>query len=455
MAVEALQEGTGNYIKIVEDNNIETVSDRMISIQKICGLLPMEIRWINGHKEYLYDITSKITFERYLETVDFSKDDIVTIFRQIIEIKERLEEYLLDGENLAISSDMIFVEKNELVISGIYSQDKFNGNIDALSRLLETIMHYMNKSDKELVFFVYSLHRVTKEDNCTWSDIKENLYGYDAQNCYNDSSYQKSTEANSANSKVDYQNNRKDIYYGGSKSGYQNIKRDEYEEKMQKKFHKSDLKCQLTKRNDDKNIKSLEKRKSAKESRIERKMKKISYKDYIFSGISFVVGILIPIVLYFCGIFNKSISGRIDVLKLVGACALFVGVGVYVAYRLLPEKKFVFAGKKEREEEVYDDIKLHVCLIPRFGKDNSIVIGHFPFSVGLSEEKVDSVINAEGVEKVHARFENEGASVYVIDFETDSGTFWNGERLVPWEKKLLKDGDFLKIGDREFVVEIT
>ena len=43
----------------------------------------------------------------------------------------------------------------------------------------------------------------------------------------------------------------------------------------------------------------------------------------------------------------------------------------------------------------------------------------------------------------------------VVDEESENGTFCNGERLVPGQKKILRDGDILRFARLEYVVEIT
>ena len=52
---EIVKDGSGNYLKISGDTR-ETYSDRVFFYQEIQGFLPLEIRWINGKKEYFYDI---------------------------------------------------------------------------------------------------------------------------------------------------------------------------------------------------------------------------------------------------------------------------------------------------------------------------------------------------------------------------------------------------------------
>ena len=98
---------------------------------------------------------------------------------------------------------------------------------------------------------------------------------------------------------------------------------------------------------------------------------------------------------------------------------------------------------------------LSVCLIPCQGKEEPVPLSHFPFLIGSERERVDGVLCAKGVSAIHAQFVREGDVVYLLDEESGQGTFYNDTRLVPWQKTKVKDGDILRFGTGEYVVEIT
>ena len=82
---EYVQEGTGNFLRILSDDR-ETFADEMFSYQDIQGFLPLEIRCINGKKEAFYDITGKIPLRIYLKEQKFTLSVIRDIFRQILDL---------------------------------------------------------------------------------------------------------------------------------------------------------------------------------------------------------------------------------------------------------------------------------------------------------------------------------------------------------------------------------
>ena len=67
-------------------------------------------------------------------------------------------------------------------------------------------------------------------------------------------------------------------------------------------------------------------------------------------------------------------------------------------------------------------------------------------SLGKKKEEVDVVLEDSSVSRIHARIIQEGAEYYLEDLNSTNGTFKNGLRLQPYEKRKLEAGDELKCG---------
>ena len=52
------------------------------------------------------------------------------------------------------------------------------------------------------------------------------------------------------------------------------------------------------------------------------------------------------------------------------------------------------------------------------------------------------------VSRLHARIIKEGEEVYIEDLNSTNGTYKNGLRLRPYEKRKLDEGDEIKCGKR-------
>ena len=67
-------------------------------------------------------------------------------------------------------------------------------------------------------------------------------------------------------------------------------------------------------------------------------------------------------------------------------------------------------------------------------------------SIGKKREEVDLVLEDISVSRIHARILDEKGSVYLEDLNSTNGTFKNGLRLQPYEKRKLEIGDEIKCG---------
>ena len=73
-------------------------------------------------------------------------------------------------------------------------------------------------------------------------------------------------------------------------------------------------------------------------------------------------------------------------------------------------------------------------------------IGKPILSLGKKKEEVDVVLEDSSVSRIHARITREGSEYYLEDLNSTNGTFKNGLRLQPYEKRKLDPGDEIKCG---------
>lgn len=67
-------------------------------------------------------------------------------------------------------------------------------------------------------------------------------------------------------------------------------------------------------------------------------------------------------------------------------------------------------------------------------------------TIGKKKGEVDAVLQDSSVSRMHARITKEGKEYYLEDLNSTNGTFKNGLRLQPYEKRKLESGDELKCG---------
>lgn len=68
------------------------------------------------------------------------------------------------------------------------------------------------------------------------------------------------------------------------------------------------------------------------------------------------------------------------------------------------------------------------------------------YMIGKRKEDVDLVLDDFSVSRMHARISKEVDGMYIEDLNSTNGTYQNGIRMQPYEKKKLEIGDEIKIG---------
>ncbi|MGN1145330.1 MAG: DUF6382 domain-containing protein [Acetatifactor sp.] len=66
--------------------------------------------------------------------------------------------------------------------------------------------------------------------------------------------------------------------------------------------------------------------------------------------------------------------------------------------------------------------------------------------LGKKREEVDICLEDISVSRIHARIVKEEEKVYIEDLNSTNGTLINGQRLQPYEKRKLEEGDEIKCG---------
>lgn len=85
-------------------------------------------------------------------------------------------------------------------------------------------------------------------------------------------------------------------------------------------------------------------------------------------------------------------------------------------------------------------------------QEKQIPLNHFPFSIG--QENTDFVIPKRVVSHTHATISSQNGGYYVMDENSSNHTYLNGQRLAPYTKVELQDGDTLRLADESMTFHI-
>lgn len=107
MIKEQWSDSTGSYIRLSGDDK-DRMSDRILTGNCVKGILPLDIEYVNGNREYVYETSGYKSISDMLEETPLSKEQWVSVISNIIMIGQELEEYLLDSEHMVITTDTLF-----------------------------------------------------------------------------------------------------------------------------------------------------------------------------------------------------------------------------------------------------------------------------------------------------------------------------------------------------------
>lgn len=109
--------------------------------------------------------------------------------------------------------------------------------------------------------------------------------------------------------------------------------------------------------------------------------------------------------------------------------------------------------EEEFGKTIYIEETTKIKTVGLYKTDGELVVllEKFPFVIGKKKEAVDLALNDYSASRVHARIVREEGGIYVEDVNSTNGTYKNGLRLQPYEKRKLEVGDELRFGKTEYV----
>lgn len=86
------------------------------------------------------------------------------------------------------------------------------------------------------------------------------------------------------------------------------------------------------------------------------------------------------------------------------------------------------------------------------GLEQTLRPDKFPYLIGKDKTRVDGVLCADTVSRVHARILEEGGQLYVEDYNSTNGTYLNGRLLPMNTPTLMEKGDRIVFATEEYVL---
>jgi len=421
-----------NYLILKDNGSLsENVYQRkMVTENKIKGLLGSQERYINGEILLYYEITSRQSLFSIYDGRSIGMEQIKKLFLQLKLVNDLLQKFLLDAGCLVLQPEYIFQDIETGEYSFLYYPDPEEGNF---SRLLDFLMDRVDNEDSDAVETVYKIADLVSREQFVLDEVlnwfQDDVSVSDKKREDIAQTFYTGTE-------------REDVFPSGSREeeedGYGDI------ESMEKEGEKD---------------------------KTDRNM--------VFKKLAFVWGAALPaagLLFYIKRSYQLSYQEEMYfIIGMIGLGAIAVGTTLWYFYTYCYQKKSREEKIKEKEPKgryisTYEnDIPIPAsdtgdtvyipwaenCENKLYSMDRKnkchIDLGRLPLTVGKLAGAVDMVINEKSISRMHAKFSRAGSSVYITDLNSTNGTFRNGMRLMPNASEVIEPGDEIRLGKLKFI----
>ena len=466
-----------------ETDGNENYTLRMLSDNRIQGLLPFQDKMVNGEVKYYYDITSKQPLNRILEHRNMSGPELRTFMTELLFALKQMERFLLDEGQLVFQPEYIYVDPgtfqaNFCLVPGLHRE--FAAEFCEISQYL---LDHVNQSDGDAVVLAFSIFKECRKLNFGMDDIEQCL---------------RKTEM-------------------GERPGTSRCDERDVEDKRR---NENGDENDLLKRQMKEPLKDLEKE---SESSLPMEEKTLSPPRIAVTRLAGILGIgmvLLPVAFFMW----RGIRGLYQWKWILLAAEILFAVCIVVFLCLRPGevKGSPSEGRKKRsntkredcqneglfgwssfpdmttEESLYgeepweihlrdseeteestfsmsqvqyedhkqkfedneDEIQTALLRARPIYKENrrlisisggaEIPIGYFPFLIGKNRDLTDYCLNKPGVSRLHVKLEETEKGYSVTDLNSTNGTSVNGRLLEANETAALVPGDELMIAGERF-----
>ncbi len=416
----------------------------MLQENTVACLLPMQRLYDNRQVCYLYDTTEKKSLISLSAGRRFRLTFIQNFMMQVLTALVKAREYYLDEDSFMVSPQYIYVDTEEEHYFFCYCPDYEASIREQMTSIMTYLMNQVDYEDLEAVKLVYQLYQLVGEVDFSASKILEIVRVYTIPK-------EKSGIATSTPELIRELQNIAPTPVTPQKSEMIN---NNIEEEIIPPFRQepSQESIRQTK---------VSKETESKEKGTEESLKK----GTLVMVLSVAFFLVLFCVCYGAGLFYTKISHMLDVKKLVAFVVIAGAVEIYVAWCMFGKTE---GNENKIKNKQPDDIKsysppmrkestLPLCyhLIPCQGEaDSSIMVNHFPFSVGKDETQVDQVIQNPKISRVHAVFTREGNELILNDSHSLNGTYVNNSRLKPCTSQRIKVGDYISFANLVYQLSI-
>lgn len=438
-----------NYERILLDEKPEEKRYQYCILNRggIKGLLPCSLRYINGSAYLYYDISSKQNVAQLYGNRCVTRAWIVDFFWNMRRIRMELERFLLDSKNILWFPEQIFQDLESNVFSFLYVP-YYEGESGIL-KLMDFLIDRMDYEDEKLVECVYGMYEQLERNGEAY--LQAQIFE-DAKCLERPEQEEDEEEANPEKKEYAAADPaaEADRTFAAQKAGWGAAEKEEIrrEEIGKEETRKEEIgKKEAWKK--ESNEKETGKREAGREDtgNDERRRREMAGEETgretwarkEAAGEETGRGEKKGIRGIFEGKRKRGKEQREDYRQAMQQEMAGYAVAEETYYDEEPYGRTVFMEVKTTESE-----RLHRL----FAADGRLLatLDKPVFSIGKKREDADLVLENPSVSRIHARIIQEKTEVYLEDLNSTNGTYKNGLRMQPYEKRKLEEGDEIKCG---------
>lgn len=401
MEIEYRHNLKSNYV-VMKNPNIMVNDYRLHMLLKneIDGFLKFCVSCVDGAIELSYLISSKQSIKEMSERQKLGYEELLSIIKGIISIADKAHRYLLKIDDIILEPELLYMDYEGKGVWFCYYPNSNNDFYSKFKNLIQELMLVTEHGDRSAVELIYGIYDICGRTSFLVDDIEVFINKFGKKDFYE-----------TVNSQNNYQ---------------------------ESKFDRSlciDMVCE--------NHENIEEKKGEV---LENQFKGVLKNNKIIDKISKVFK------------FSEKTEVRQDFMKTHDN-----KVCKEIPYKNIEEldrfsDNVISNSECEFQAKSSETVLLADCSTDRrkllfsLSGQKNIEIDTVPFVIGKLKEKTNYAIDDKSVSRIHLRIDiDEEDNYYIEDMNSKNGTFVNGKRLKPYEKKLIVMGDSIKISVYEYI----
>lgn len=430
-----------NYLIIKnEDITADTYQCKMITGNKIEGLVPCTERHINGETLLYYEITSKQSLASLYEDRRITMEQLSSLLLQIKRTWDSITGYLLKESSLVLQPEFIFADIETEEFTFLYYPFETEENYIVL--LLEFLADKVDSEDKDAVEAAYKMLELATREQFVLDEVLEWFKEDYSERRKEEREYQECTEAQDISlkdifpedipSEAEMPEKHQEAWGNSRNTG----KRDKYNQKIPSICMAVSIALEGV-------LYYIYQGWELSESR----------RIYLYAGAVMLGALFLVSIMWI--LYRKVFCEKMKIWERVSDLRNREREEEEKPYRntVLPEKVQEYAKQsygntifipwtENCENKLYGTGK---------GNKNHIDLNRLPLTVGKLAGSVDMVIDDQSISRRHAKFARDGSKIYMTDLNSTNGTFKNGLRLLPNTSEVLEPGDEIRLGKLKFI----